>query len=466
MTLGPTPSTAVNLNVQLGQDALPAADGPQRAYLMVEVNPTEATRVLRMSVATVLVLDTSGSMSERQGKGGSGTKIECMREAAARLIDGLDATDAVGIVAFTTETHVAAALRAVGDAGGRAALRAAVQQLNAAGGTRIGPALDAAVTALAGAAGAQRSARIVLLTDGQTTREEECRAAAERSGQAGIPITVLGLGEQWNEELLRDVGERSGGYAKYIAHAEDILGHFQGAMRLAQSAVITDAALTLRTVDGVKVTDVWRIVPLIDRLPVTSSDGRTATVPLGAMSGQLGQTVVAALELSGHRPGDYRIAQVELLVDAPAMGLAGERHKTDIMLRVLPPGAPAGPSNPDVMNRLEQLRAWHAQTRALQEIEAGHVDNATRLLDQARTALLSVGDATQAAVLQGEIQELKQRGRLSDGGGKTIMLDANQTQELRDYLGGPPPPAPRSPATPPPATPPPATPPPHDGAAS
>ena len=45
---------------------------------------------------------------------------------------------------------------------------------------------------------------------GQTTREEECRSVADRVAAAGVPLIALGLGTDWNEDLLLDVAQRTG----------------------------------------------------------------------------------------------------------------------------------------------------------------------------------------------------------------------------------------------------------------
>jgi Ca-activated chloride channel family protein len=48
---------------------------------------------------------------------------------------------------------------------------------------------------------------MLLLTDGETFGDEDkCRNLATEAGQDGISVMALGLGEEWNMELLDSIG--------------------------------------------------------------------------------------------------------------------------------------------------------------------------------------------------------------------------------------------------------------------
>jgi len=59
-----------------------------------------------------------------------------------------------------------------------------------------------------------RISRMLLLTDGQTFGDEEaCKKLGKQAGSQGIVVSALGLGDDWNEDLLDEVAEASGGKA-------------------------------------------------------------------------------------------------------------------------------------------------------------------------------------------------------------------------------------------------------------
>ena len=62
------------------------------------------------------------------------------------------------------------------------------------------------------ALGPDRISRMLLLTDGQTFGDEkQCKKLGEQAGDKGIVVNALGLGDDWNEDLLDEIAEASGG---------------------------------------------------------------------------------------------------------------------------------------------------------------------------------------------------------------------------------------------------------------
>ncbi|MCP4712244.1 MAG: VWA domain-containing protein, partial [Planctomycetes bacterium] len=66
--------------------------------------PVSANTVARPNVATVLVLDKSGSMSLQSGIGNS-TRLDVLRYSAPPFIDLLQQNNAVGIVSFDQDAY-------------------------------------------------------------------------------------------------------------------------------------------------------------------------------------------------------------------------------------------------------------------------------------------------------------------------------------------------------------------------
>jgi Ca-activated chloride channel family protein len=81
-----------------------------------------------------------------------------------------------------------------------------VEGLQEQGGTAMSRGLEAGLAELQKHHDPARLNRVLLLTDGQTWGDEDaCRALAQQLGQLGVPITALGLGDEWNEKLLDDL---------------------------------------------------------------------------------------------------------------------------------------------------------------------------------------------------------------------------------------------------------------------
>lgn len=399
-----------------------AAQTPQVVYVLIEVQPTQVVAQVRVPVNVGFVLDRSGSMK--------GEKIERVRQAVQRAIDLLDAQDVISIVIFDHRVEVLVPATRVTD---RQMLKERVARIRDAGGTKIGPAVDRALREIVrdqSQPGAVR--RLVLLTDGQSEDEKECLLRAEDAGRQGVPITALGVGRDWNEDLLIEMANRSGGVADYIASADEIADYFRNTVQQAQNVAIQNAVMHLRLVQGVTPRAVWQVIPLISNLGYRPLSDREVTVTLGELAADTGRTLLVELMVDARPAGTYRIGQAEVNYDVPALGRHGEKSRIDVVLNFTADPQQTQQVNPAVMNVVEKVSAFKLQTRALEDLAQGNVAGATQKLKSAVTRLLNQGELELAQTMQQEIENLEKSGQLSSEGQKTIKFQGRKTVRLSD----------------------------------
>ncbi len=410
----------VNLRVSLARPFLAATNTAQVVYLLLEIQPTQVVAQVRMPVNVSFVLDRSGSMK--------GDKIERVRRATSLALDLLNAEDIVSVVIFDHRTEV---LIPAGHVTNRHDLQQRVSRIRDAGGTKIAPAVERGLQEIA----RDRSnaiRRLVLLTDGQTENENECLLRADDAGRMGVPITALGVGQDWNEDLLIEMANRSGGAADYIARPDEITEYFQNTVQRAQATVIQNAVATLRLVQGVSPRAVWQVIPLINNLGYRPISDRDVSVPLGELETGQGRTLLLELLVEPRPVGQYRIGQVEVTYDVPALNLLQEKSRADVMLTFTADPGQISQVNPPVMNIVEKVSAFKLQTRALQDLQSGDVAGATQKLKSAVTRLLNQGEVELAQTMQQEVANLEQSGQLSSEGQKTMKFGTRKTVRLSD----------------------------------
>ncbi len=153
-----------------------------------------------------LVLDTSGSMSGTTSAGGP-TKLDAARDAAREFLTQMVVgRDQAALIQFNNEALVLEPL-----SGDIATVSAGLDRLTQAIGTRIDLALQTAQAELTGPARKpENNPVLILLTDGEPTgiTPDEVRAAAETAKSAGILVFTIGLGQEVDQDLLRDVATR------------------------------------------------------------------------------------------------------------------------------------------------------------------------------------------------------------------------------------------------------------------
>ena len=383
----------VTLTCTWGRAPLPTSANPQAAYLLIEAQPGAATEAAPLNFC--LVLDRSGSMQ--------GAKLAALKDATRRVIDTLTPQDVVSIVLFDDQVQVLAPATPATD---KDALKALVDSVEEAGGTAMSGGLQAGQAELRKNSAPDRVSTMLLLTDGQTWGDEDhCRAIAGELGRESVRLTALGLGAEWNEKLLDDLAEATGGASDYIADPAQITTFFQHAVRAAQGTLAQDARLLLRLARDVTPRAVHRVAPVIANLGYQPIGESEIAVRLGSLEAGSAASVVVDLMVPPRAAGSFRIAQAEL--HYTPMGAAEQVVKQDVLL-AFTADPNAAPYDARVMNLVEKVTAFKLQTRALSEAEAGNVAGATQKLRAAATRLLDLGELDLAQKAQAQAEQLEQ----------------------------------------------------------
>jgi Ca-activated chloride channel family protein len=411
-------SDTVTLTCAWGRAPLPAAASPQAAYLLVESQAAAAPQSMPLNFC--LVLDRSGSMQ--------GAKLAAMKDATKHVIDTLTPQDIVAIVLFDDTVQV---LTPATPAADKDALKAQIDSIEEAGGTAMSGGLQAGQAELRKNSAPDRIGALLLLTDGQTWGDEDhCRALAKELGQENVRITALGLGAEWNEKLLDDLAEATGGTSDYIADPAQITTFFKRAVRAAQGTVAQDARLLLRLARDVTPRAVYRTTPVIANLGYQPIGQNEIAVRIGNLDANEPASLVVDLMVPARAAGSFRIAQAEL--HYTPVGGSEQIVKQDILLEfTADPNAAA--YDPRVMNLVEKVTAFKLQTRALSEAEAGNVAGATQKLRAAATRLLDLGELELAQKAQAQAEQLEQGQGMSAESQKELRYATRRlTQKLEE----------------------------------
>lgn len=412
-------SDSVALTCTWGRAPIPAAAAPQVAYLFIEAQAAAATELAPLNFC--LVLDRSGSMQ--------GAKLAALKDATKRVIDTLTPQDTVAIVLFDDQVQTLAPAAPVVD---KDALKAQIERIEEAGGTAMSGGMRAGQDELRKHAAPDRVSAMLLLTDGQTWGDEDqCRTIAGELGQESVRITALGLGAEWNEKLLDDLAEATGGASDYIADPAQITTFFQRAVRAAQGTIAQDARLLLRLARDVTPRAVYRVTPIIANLGYQPIGQNEVAVRLGNLESDAPASVIVELMLPPRTAGTFRIAQAEL--HYTAVGAAAETMIKQDALLEFAADPNAAQYDPRVMNLVEKVTAFKLQTRALSEAEAGNLAGATQKLRAAATRLLDLGELELAQKAQEQATQMEQGQGLSAETQKELRYATRRlTQKLEE----------------------------------
>ncbi len=385
----------IQLTATWARTPLPAGTA-QVAYLHIEAKPQAVVTTAPAAINFGMVLDRSGSMD--------GNKIESLKRAVIQVIDTLGPEDTISVVVFDETAQVVVPSSA---ATNKIELKNQVEAIRVQGGTAMSTGLEAGIAEIRKGMGNGRVTHMVLLTDGQTWGDEDqCRALAQQLGTDGVRLTALGLGDEWNEQLLDDLAAATQGTSDYIADPKDIAKYFQAATVAAQTTAVQNARLLLRLAQNVNPRAVYRVTPLIANLGYKPIGDREVNVDLGDIQAD-GAAVLVEMMLPANQPGSYRVAQIDLAYDVPSSQRLDQHVRTDLMMEF---SATPGTPDPRSMNLVERVTAFKLQTRALDEAAAGNVAGATQKLRSAATRLLDLGELELANTMQRAAETMETGG--------------------------------------------------------
>ncbi|GCE11021.1 vWA domain-containing protein [Tengunoibacter tsumagoiensis] len=368
----------VTLAQQLGKDFMPVTGGSQLAYVLLEAKPTEIMAQVRMPLNFALVIDHSGSMK--------GAKLRNVREAVKMVIDRLEPTDYISVVIFDDSAQVIIPSMPANDKPG---MKAAIDRIQDAGGTTMSLGMTHGLGELRRWNIPNAVNRMILLTDGVTYGDtDRCRQLARDAAAAGVSIYPLGIGSDWDESLLDDIGQLSGGMpAEFIKSPADAMTIFEQQIQSAVAVAVRNATLTLRLPAGVTPRKAVKVLPIIRDVDASALSDRQVVIPLGDLEKDTAQSVLVELMIDPRPAGLFRIAQAELTYDVPMVGLVNEKLREDIKVTFSSDQNQTSQVNALVMNFAEKSNAQRLVTRILDEYKRTGkattklAPNVTRVLD-------------------------------------------------------------------------------------
>ena len=337
-----------------------------------DLDPTK--KVERKPYHLSLVIDRSGSMSGEP-------LFEAVR-CAKYIVDQLDPKDLASVVVFDDRIRTLAETASVGD---RKKLHIALAQIRSGGSTNLHGGWKTGMESLLPKAAESALARVILLSDGnanvgETTETEVIAGLCAEAVEKGVTTSTYGLGRDFNEELMVEMGKRGAGNHYYGDTAADLFEPFAEEFDLISNLYARQARLSLAAPQGVKIT-------LLNDYAVEEREGfpliRLPDIPWGAEAWAL----------------------VELEIPAGMALESGNQILQATVSASTIEGTPIGFQDATVALKVLSPQAWEAlladplvQAR-LTELEAG------KFLDQAR-AVAEYGDW---AAIQKMIAEAQKR---------------------------------------------------------
>ncbi|MEO8288541.1 MAG: VWA domain-containing protein [Chloroflexota bacterium] len=451
------------LNCVLNVGTVPANDEPRLLYLLIDVRPGEGAAPLQAPVNLGVVIDVSESMRlpvlsqaqfEELRKLGhvnqttsdgvpvwtfksipehirkqAPSNLEAVQASITQSAQHLEPGDRVSLVAFADKAQVLLSGLSGGDTGQVLDAITSLGQVKLGDETDIALGLESGLNEVGRSLAGSMVNRVLVLTDGFTRDPERAMQRAKQGRAAGISVSTIGIGTEFNEKLLVDMADASLGNAYFARTPAEIPPAFGQELAAVQSVVLRDVELEMKFSTGVEVRRAYRVRPAIASVRDARREGRAITVTMGDLDPANPPALLVECIIPTHSGGTFRIARV------------GVTHKGQNNERVLSTSSDVVVNysisqrreepNPMVMNTVERVTAYALQTRALNDMAAGNIAGATQKLRAAVTRLLTVGETDLAEQVQAEVARLSTGGEVSPESAKELRYATRRlTQRL------------------------------------
>jgi Ca-activated chloride channel family protein len=194
-----------------GFDIITSRESGDDGYLMLTLTAGKELAELNKGMDYVFILDVSGSMAHDG-------KLSLSRGSLGAFIDSLGKEDRFEVIAFNVKPNTLFnSLHEVTDADKQQA-REFLRSQKARGGTVLRSAINTAYRYRDD----DRTLNVVVLSDGMTEQREQrelLNLIANRP--SGTHVFCIGVGNEVNRPLLRQIAEDAGGLAAFISRGDD-----------------------------------------------------------------------------------------------------------------------------------------------------------------------------------------------------------------------------------------------------
>lgn len=399
-------SSALSLRSAISHKFLLTNIEEQAFYVWVDITPAADLPTSRLPLNLCLVLDRSTSMQ--------GMRLQQVKEGTREIIDRLNPDDALSLVVFSDRAEVILPAQKDVD---KALAKSITSTIQPSGGTEMLQGLMAGLRELERHKSDASVNHIILLTDGQTYGDEQgCLEEAEWAGAHQISLTTMGIGADWNENLLDKMASVSGGTSVYIDSPRKVVDVFKDTIRSLSSVVARELTMSITTAPNVTLKDAFQVTPHIHRLEFRAD--KTILGPLGTGNGK---TLLMEFRASREpAPGQKRLLRLTIDGDVPGQANRRNWEWTEIYGNFVekmeqPPDIP-----PAIVTALGKLAIYKMQEKAMEDLEKGQISAATQRLETMATRLLNLGETDLARAALLEAGRLARTGDLSSEGRKKI----------------------------------------------
>jgi Ca-activated chloride channel family protein len=384
------------------------------SYALIKLIPAGGGVPLAINLA--LVLDVSGSMYEEDGTGFS--RLSRIQKAAVSAIQKLKPTDTLCLVAFAHNCQVVLPPTPLSE---KAQIEDHINKIDMfdvdPGGTAMDMGMESAIAEVEKNVGTGKLSQLIVLTDGETSGERRCKELAQTLAQKKIRFNIIGVGTEWNQNLIKDLAKLAEGDWGYIdvndvGAAERL---FDQEFTSLAAAGFLDVEMHLRLKKDVRIKRVRQVVPEIKNLPTEEPEGpeaRHLVAKLGTLERDKPTRYILDLSLPKRPDGKFSITDIEITFDT---GTGTRESSGQVPLEMTYTAAGHGYINAEVAKHIDEVQIAELNENLQKAIQQNNTEEVQRVAQtiEKKAEVMGPRAAKKTMLAKQVLQELNAGGRVS-----------------------------------------------------
>jgi Ca-activated chloride channel family protein len=349
-----------------------SSDSPTTLDVLVRIIPPEPEIELQRPALNIgLVIDRSGSMR--------GQKMEYARQAACYAVEQLLPTDRVSVTIYDDQVET---LIASTPAVNKANIIHQIKRIHSRGSTALHAGWVQGGIQVSQHLNPEYLNRVILLSDGLAnvgeTNPDVIASDVHGLAKRGVSTTTMGIGDDYNEDLLEAMARSGDGNYYYIQSPQQLPNIFARELQGLMATIGTTVSLGIEPQGDITLAEVLNDLDVnvkgrysLPNLVIGNPIEVVVRLKVPAMAQGSG---LCYFRLAWNAPEQQKRQKLRVALRLPAVSSAQLREF---------------PFNPEVQQQVALMMAARAKNEAVQLADRGNYEAASQLLQQTRQQMLT-----------------------------------------------------------------------------
>ncbi|AWB09904.1 Ca-activated chloride channel family protein [Thermodesulfobium acidiphilum] len=418
----------LKVNLKTHRKRLLADTSGQKLFVLLSIEVAKEVEE-RGKLFVSFVLDTSGSMNETVN---DKSKIEIVVESLKKILESniLKDDDEISIITFDDEAKIVLPFTAATKS---EKIFSSFEQIKTGTvGTNLGAGMKVSLDLLKDKAGIKK---MVVLTDGNVFDPDQVEKVLDELVFSNISVISVGVGDEWNEDLLCRISDRTLGKPLHLSDVENdsesssninvskLPYVFLNELGHATQEVVMNIEMEIELKDGFSLERITKIFPVQYEIMIEN-----APYLLGNLESRRRNVYLLEFNIPSMPVSKVEMGKIELYYQVPNADTREKIGPFEIGIEFTKDQLLAVQTDQEVMDWVQQRNIEKIVSEAISQAHKSP-EEAEKILGLARSLTIKLKNEDLTALLDKAIEEIRVKKYIGSNVAKTLKI-GTKTQLL------------------------------------